>query len=108
MPQLAPGDTAPDFTLPTADGSPVSLAGLRALGDRNGWLLMGDEIQTGMGRTGRWFAHQHEDILPDVMTLAKGLGNGMPIGACLARGEAAKTLGPGKHGTTFGGNPLAC
>lgn len=84
------------------------LAGLRALCDRNGWLLMVDEIQTGMGRTGRWFAHQHENILPDVMTLAKGLGNGMPIGACLARGEAAKTLGPGKHGTTFGGNPLAC
>lgn len=84
------------------------LAGLRALCDRNGWLLMVDEIQTGMGRTGRWFAHQHEDILPDVMTLAKGLGNGMPIGACLARGEAAKTFGPGKHGTTFGGNPLAC
>lgn len=83
------------------------LAGLRALCDRNGWLLMVDEIQTGMGRTGRWFAHQHEDILPDVMTLAKGLGNGMPIGACLARGEAAKTFGPGKHGTTFGGNPLA-
>ena len=84
------------------------LAGLRAICDRNGWLLMVDEIQTGMGRTGRWFAHQHENILPDVMTLAKGLGNGMPIGACLARGEAAKTLGPGKHGTTFGGNPLAC
>lgn len=67
-----------------------------------------DEIQTGMGRTGRMFAHQHNAILPDVMTLAKGLGNGVPIGACLARGEAAGLFGPGAHGSTFGGNPLAC
>ena len=66
-----------------------------------------DEIQTGMCRSGRWFAHQHNDILPDVMTLAKALGNGVPIGACLARGEAADVLQPGTHGTTFGGNPLA-
>jgi acetylornithine aminotransferase len=84
------------------------LAGLRALCNRHGWLMMLDEIQTGMGRTGRLFAHQHDDIAPDVMTLAKGLGNGMPIGACLARGEAADVLGPGSHGSTFGGNPLAC
>lgn len=84
------------------------LAGLREICDRTGWLLMLDEIQTGMGRTGRWFAHQHEDILPDVMTLAKALGNGVPIGACLARGAAAGAFSPGKHGTTFGGNQLAC
>lgn len=84
------------------------LKGLRELCDRNGWLLMLDEIQTGMGRTGRWFAHQHEGILPDVMTLAKALGNGVPIGACLARGAAAEAFSPGKHGTTFGGNQLAC
>ena len=67
---------------------------------------MVDEVQTGMGRTGAWFAHQHNDIFPDVMTLAKGLGNGVPIGACLARGKAAEILSPGTHGSTFGGNPL--
>ena len=70
--------------------------------------MMLDEIQTGLGRTGRWFAHQHDGVLPDVMTLAKGLGNGVPIGACLARGAAAELMGPGSHGSTFGGNPLAC
>lgn len=84
------------------------LPGLRARCDERGWLLMLDEVQTGMGRTGRWFAHQHARILPDVMTLAKALGNGVPIGACLARGAASKTLVPGSHGSTFGGNPLAC
>jgi acetylornithine aminotransferase len=84
------------------------LAGLRELCDRHGWLLMLDEVQSGMGRTGKLFAFQHEGILPDVMTLAKGLGNGVPIGACLARGDAAEVLGPGSHGSTFGGNPLAC
>ena len=84
------------------------LKGLREICDENGWLLMLDEIQTGMCRTGKWFASQHEGVLPDVMTLAKALGNGMPIGACLARGTAAETLGAGKHGSTFGGNPLAC
>ncbi|MGD8275704.1 MAG: aspartate aminotransferase family protein, partial [Thiohalocapsa sp.] len=84
------------------------LTGLRDLCDRHGWLLMLDEVQSGMGRTGKLFAHQHESIRPDVMTLAKGLGNGVPIGACLARGEAANALGPGSHGSTFGGNPLAC
>jgi acetylornithine aminotransferase len=66
-----------------------------------------DEIQTGMGRTGRWFAHQHSAIQPDVMTLAKGLGNGVPIGACLGRGKAAEVFRPGNHGSTFGGNPLS-
>lgn len=84
------------------------LQALRNICDDKGWLLILDEIQTGMGRTGQWFACQHENILPDVMTLAKGLGNGFPIGACLARGEAANTLQPGNHGSTFGGNPLAC
>ncbi len=84
------------------------LAGLRALCDRHGWLLMLDEIQTGMGRTGTMFAYQHTGILPDVLTLAKGLANGVPIGACLARGAAAEVFGPGSHGSTFGGNPLAC
>jgi acetylornithine/N-succinyldiaminopimelate aminotransferase len=88
--------------------APDYLPGLRAICDRQGWLLMLDEIQTGMGRTGRLFAHQHSGIQPDVMTLAKGLANGVPIGACLARGVAATVLGPGSHGSTFGGNPLAC
>ena len=84
------------------------LARLRDLCDRQDWLLMLDEIQTGMGRTGRWFAHQHGEALPDVMTRAKALGNGVPIGACLARGRAAEALAPGSHGSTFGGSPLAC
>ena len=81
---------------------------LRTICDDNGWLLMLDEIQTGMGRTGKWFAFQHNNIQPDVITLAKALGNGVPIGACIARGEAASTFTPGTHGSTFGGNPLAC
>jgi acetylornithine aminotransferase len=84
------------------------LRGLRELCDRHGWLLMLDEIQTGLCRTGRWFAFEHEGARPDVMTLAKGLGNGVPIGACLARGEAAKVFTPGTHGSTFSGNPLVC
>jgi len=84
------------------------LAGVRALCDQQGWLMMLDEVQTGMGRTGKWFAFQHTTIVPDVMTLAKGLANGVPIGACLARGEAAEVFKPGNHATTFGGNPLAC
>ncbi|MBL3600337.1 MAG: aspartate aminotransferase family protein [gamma proteobacterium endosymbiont of Lamellibrachia anaximandri] len=84
------------------------LNNIRTLCDEQGWLMMLDEIQTGMGRTGRMFAHQHNGIQPDVMTLAKGLGNGVPIGACLAKGMAAEVLGPGSHGSTFGGNPLAC
>ena len=88
--------------------SPEYLQGVRRLCDRQGWLMMVDEIQSGMGRSGAWFAHQHAGITPDVMTLAKALGNGIPIGACLARGGAAEALQPGSHGTTFGGNPLAC
>jgi acetylornithine aminotransferase len=70
--------------------------------------MMLDEIQTGVGRTGRFLAHQHNGILPDVCTMAKALGNGVPIGACLARGKAADVLQAGNHGSTFGGNPLAC
>ena len=81
---------------------------LRKICDEKGWLLMLDEVQTGMARTGKWFAHQHLGIKPDVMSLAKGLGNGFPIGACLARGAAASVFTPGKHGSTFGGNPLGC
>lgn len=81
---------------------------LRALCDAHDWLLMLDEIQTGNGRTGKYFAYQHTDSLPDVVTTAKGLGNGVPIGACLAHGKAASVFGPGNHGSTFGGNPLAC
>ncbi len=84
------------------------LNGVRALCDQYGWLMMLDEIQSGMGRTGKLFAFQHTGITPDVMTLAKALGNGVPIGACLARGAAADVFKPGNHGSTFGGNPLAC
>jgi acetylornithine aminotransferase len=80
---------------------------LRKLCDEQNWLLMLDEVQCGMGRTGKWFAFQHSGILPDVMTLAKGLGSGVPIGACLAAGKATGTFKPGNHGSTFGGNPLA-
>ena len=81
---------------------------LRQICDEQNWLLMLDEVQSGIGRTGRWFAHQHTDILPDVMTLAKGLGSGVPIGACLTAGKASGTFEPGNHGSTFGGNPLSC
>src|SRR5262245_43218573 len=84
------------------------LRGLREICDAHGWLLMLDEVQSGMGRTGKWFAFQHSGVMPDVMPLAKGLGNGMPIGACLAAGEAAHLFKPGNHGSTFGGNLLAC
>ena len=87
---------------------PDYLSALRALCDRRGLLLMLDEVQTGMGRTGAWFAHQLYGIAADVMTLAKALGNGVPIGACLARADAAAALKPGSHGSTFGGNPMAC
>ncbi len=83
------------------------LRGLRALCDRKEWLLMIDEVQSGIGRTGKWFAHQWAGIVPDVMPLAKGLASGVPIGACLARGVAAKVFKPGNHGSTFGGGPLA-
>ena len=88
--------------------SPDYLAKLRELCDAKGWLLVLDEIQTGNGRTGRYFAYHHTGVLPDIVTTAKGLGNGVPIGACLARGAAAEILQPGNHGSTFGGNPMAC
>jgi acetylornithine/N-succinyldiaminopimelate aminotransferase len=88
--------------------APDYLPGLRRLCDERGLLLMLDEVQTGIGRTGAWFAFQHTSVLPDVVTLAKGLGGGVPIGACLARGSAAEVFKPGNHGSTFGGNPLAC
>ncbi len=84
------------------------LHGLREICDANQWLLMLDEVQSGSGRTGKWFAFQHSGVRPDVMTLAKGLASGVPIGACLAAGPAAGMLKPGNHGSTFGGNPLAC
>lgn len=84
------------------------LQGLRQICDEHGWLLMVDEVQTGIARTGNWFGFQRSGILPDVMSLAKGLGSGVPIGACLARGVAADVFKPGNHGSTFGGNPLAC
>ena len=84
------------------------LAGLRELCDQHDWLLIADEIQTGMCRTGKWFAFQHSAIQPDIISLAKGLGNGVPIGACLARGKAASLFQPGHHGSTYGGNPLVC
>ena len=87
---------------------PDYLPDLRALCDEQDWLLMLDEVQTGNGRTGELFAFQHTNCVPDVVTTAKGLGNGVPIGACLARDHAAEVLGPGTHGSTFGGNPLAC
>ncbi len=86
---------------------PAYLSELRDICDKNGWLLMLDEIQTGLCRSGKWFCHQHAGIVPDVMTLAKGLGNGMPIGACIVNSESADVFQPGQHGSTFGGNPLA-
>jgi len=84
------------------------LKSLREICDQHGWLLILDEVQTGNGRTGSYFAYQQLGIIPDVVTLAKGLGNGYPIGACLAKGVASNTLTPGSHGSTFGGNPLGC
>jgi acetylornithine aminotransferase len=101
---IEPAQGEGGVNLPASD----YLNGARALCDAHNWLLMLDEVQTGIGRTGRWFAYQHNAILPDVLCLAKGLGNGVPIGACLARGEAAGLFQPGAHGSTFGGNPLAC
>jgi len=88
--------------------APGYVKALRDLCDRHDLLLMLDEIQTGNGRTGAWFACQHEGVVPDIMATAKGLGNGFPIGACLARGAAANVFQPGHHGSTFGGSPLAC
>lgn len=91
--------------IPAPDGF---LREVRQLCDDHGILLIADEVQTGIGRTGDFFAHQHEGVLPDIVTMAKGLGGGLPIGACLATGPAAPLFGPGSHGTTFGGNPVAC
>ena len=84
------------------------LEGVRKICDQNQWLLMFDEVQSGNGRSGKYFAYQHTSVKPDIITTAKGLGNGIPIGACLANNQAAKLLEPGMHGSTFGGNPLAC
>jgi hypothetical protein len=103
------GGTSAELNLKTVKlASTGYLDGLRAVCDANDWLLMLDEVQTGNGRTGRYFAYQHTGIVPDVVATAKGLGNGVPIGACLARGEAAKMLVAGTHGSTFGGNFLVC
>jgi len=84
------------------------LNAIRAICDKNEWLMMLDEVQCGVGRTGKWFGHQWAGLRPDVMSLAKGLGSGVPIGACLTAGRATGVFGPGNHGSTFGGNPLAC
>ncbi len=81
---------------------------LRQFCDEHGWLLICDEVQCGMARTGKWFGYQHAGIQPDIATLAKGLGSGVPIGACMVTGKASGLFGPGNHGSTFGGNPLAC
>jgi len=88
--------------------APDYLRAMREICDEKGWLLMLDEVQTGNGRTGTYFAYQGLGLVPDVVTTAKGLGNGVPIGACLARGAAAGVLGAGQHGSTYGGNPLVC
>ena len=86
---------------------PGYLRAVREICTENNWLMVLDEVQTGMCRTGKWFAWQHEDVGPDIMTLAKSLGNGVPIGACLANNKAAEAMKPGSHASTFGGNPLA-
>lgn len=87
---------------------PEVLAAARAACDAHGALLLADEVQTGMGRTGPWFAFQDSEVVPDVVTVAKALANGLPIGACIAHGVAAEVFGPGDHATTFGGNPVTC
>src|SRR5574343_1062402 len=87
---------------------PVFYRGVRELCDAQDWLMICDEVQCGMGRTGKWFGYQQAGVQPDIATLAKGLGSGVPIGACMAGGKAAGLFGPGNHGSTFGGNPLAC
>jgi acetylornithine aminotransferase len=86
---------------------PAYYRGIRELCDAHDWLMICDEVQCGMGRTGKWFGYQQAGIQPDIATLAKGLGSGVPIGACMAGGKAAGLFGPGNHGSTFGGNPLA-
>ena len=108
------GDTAAVFLEPIqGEGGVIPapagyLTAAREACDAHGALLVLDEVQTGIGRTGSWFAHQSEGVAPDVVTLAKGLGGGLPIGACIAFGPAARLLGPGSHGSTFGGNPVSC
>ncbi|ANE03930.1 acetylornithine transaminase [Corynebacterium crudilactis] len=109
-----PGDVAAIFLEPIQGETGVIpapegfLKAVRELCDEHGILMVTDEVQTGVGRTGDFFAHQHDGVVPDVVTMAKGLGGGLPIGACLATGRAAELMTPGKHGTTFGGNPIAC
>lgn len=109
-----PGDTAAIFLEPIQGETGVIpapegfLRAVRDLCDTHGILMVIDEVQTGVGRTGDFFAHQHDGVVPDVVTMAKGLGAGLPIGATLATGKAAELFGPGSHGTTFGGNPVAC
>lgn len=88
--------------------TPEYIRKIRSLCDEKDLLMIADEVQTGLCRTGKWFAFQHHNIMPDIVTLAKALGNGIPIGACMARGKACNLFGPGKHGTTFGGNPFVC
>lgn len=88
--------------------STAYLKTIRELCDQHDWLMILDEVQTGIGRTGHWFAFQHEDFMPDVLTIAKALGNGVPIGGCAVRGKACNLFGPGKHGSTFGGSPFVC
>jgi acetylornithine aminotransferase len=87
---------------------PAYYQGVRQLCDAHDWLMICDEVQCGMGRTGKWFGYQQVGVQPDIATLAKGLGSGVPIGACMAGGRAAGLFGPGNHGSTFGGNPLVC
>ena len=112
--EVNPGDTAAIFLEPIQGETGVIpapegfLSAVRELCDDHGILMVVDEVQTGVGRTGQFFAHQVEDVTPDVVTMAKGLGGGLPIGACLATGDAAELFGPGAHGTTFGGNPVSC
>ncbi|WP_040356852.1 acetylornithine transaminase [Corynebacterium capitovis] len=109
-----PGDVAAIFlepiqgesgVLPAPDGF---VASVREICTRHGILMVVDEVQAGVGRTGRFFAHEHDNVAPDVITMAKGLGGGLPLGAVIARGRAASLFTPGSHGTTFGGNPIAC
>ena len=100
---LEPSQGEGDIVIPNKN----YLKTIRSICDKNNLLMIVDEVQTGMCRTGKWFAFQHERILPDIMTIAKALGNGVPIGACLARGKSAKFFQAGSHGSTFGGNPLA-
>lgn len=87
---------------------PAYYRGVREVCDAQGWLMICDEVQCGMGRTGKWFGYQQAGVQPDIATLAKGLGSGVPIGACMTGGKAAGLFGPGNHGSTFGGNPLVC